>query len=141
MLTEGSNPCDEGSVRLAGGTANKNGRVEVCYNGVWGTVCESGWSLSDAIVVCKQLGLTREGRLELSLSMEMNHSPIGVIARPVTNSSIFGQGNLPVVYSDVSCAGWESHLLECSRKHHSTFECTSRNAAGVICTDGMYYRF
>ena len=67
----------------------------------------------------------------------MYHSQTGVIARAVINSSIFGQSNLPIVYSDVACAGWETHLLECSRKQHSTFECSSSNVAGVICSDGM----
>ena len=53
--------CIEGSVRLAGGTPDKNGRVEVCYNGVWGTVCGDSWGIPDTFVVCKQLGLTDGG--------------------------------------------------------------------------------
>ena len=39
--------------------------------------------------------------------------------------------HLPIVYSDVACAGWETHLLECSRKQHSTFECSSSNSDGM----------
>lgn len=48
--------CTNGDVRLTdGGSANK-GRVEVCYNGVWGGVCNDDWSQTDASVICKQLG-------------------------------------------------------------------------------------
>ena len=47
--------CYDGEVRLRGGFDKNQGRVEVCYNGTWGTVCDNG--LRVAQVVCKQLGL------------------------------------------------------------------------------------
>ena len=47
---------EEGSIRLSDGTTSREGRVEICLNGYWGTVCSNGWDESDALVACKQAG-------------------------------------------------------------------------------------
>ena len=48
--------CTNGAVRLMNGSTSDEGRVEVCVNGEWGTVCDSGWDRREAEVVCRQLG-------------------------------------------------------------------------------------
>ena len=53
--------CTDNDIRLVGGTAPTEGRVELCRNQSWGTVCDDFWGTPDATVVCRQLGYSDIG--------------------------------------------------------------------------------
>ncbi len=53
--------CIHGDVRLVSISIPLQGRVEACYDGVWGTICNTDWGTADAQVVCRQLGFSALG--------------------------------------------------------------------------------
>ena len=56
-----SGGCTNGDIRLRGSTTSYKGRVELCNNNAWGTVCDDSWSTFDARVACRQLGFSPIG--------------------------------------------------------------------------------
>ena len=109
------------TVRLAnqngtGLSGQYQGRVEILYNNVWGTVCRNLWSIEDALVVCRMLGFTSA-------------------SRAVTNG-VFGPGTGPIWLTNVTCVGSEASIASCSFAGWDITECTHEMDAGVVCSDG-----
>ncbi|XP_028407342.1 deleted in malignant brain tumors 1 protein-like [Dendronephthya gigantea] len=102
-------------LRLQGPLSSKGtGRVEVFYNGRWGTICEEGWDLRDARVVCRQLGYKDAAR--------------ALLAGQVPSGS--GQ----IWLSDVDCKGEENNIATCSHRGWGSHRCWHRKDIGVECT-------
>ena len=55
--------CIHNAVQLVGGSSPTEGRVEICQNGEWGTVCHNNWDSHDALVVCRELKLPTQSKI------------------------------------------------------------------------------
>ncbi|EDO39899.1 predicted protein [Nematostella vectensis] len=101
--------------RLIGGSRPSEGRVEVFYNGAWGTVCDDLWDEADASVVCKSLGYPG--------------------ARSFKTMAYFGRGSGPIVLDNVECRGYEDAIGECPSRGWGVSNCGHKEDAGVVCMD------
>jgi len=127
-----------GQLRLAGGNIANEGRVEVCTNNLWSTVCDSSWDSTDATVVCRQLGYSTHGQKCIKLCMKwscfnwvINLTLIDAVA--FSHTSFGAPGTGPIYIDNVDCRGNENNLIDC--RHSSFVSCTSYHLedAGVRC--------
>ena len=65
--------CSTGDIRLVDGSIESAGRLEVCVNQNWGTVCSQSWGSSDTQVACRQLGHQALGKLKTLLTVFAKH--------------------------------------------------------------------
>ena len=107
-------------MRLSEGRNSTEGRVEILYNGTWGTICDDSWDRLDAEVVCRFLGF--ESALE------------------ALSNAYFGPGNtsMPIWLDDVHCYGSETTITECPTSEFGVHNCRHYEDAGVRCYGECY---
>uniref|UniRef100_A0A8C7NYL5 Lysyl oxidase homolog n=1 Tax=Oncorhynchus mykiss TaxID=8022 RepID=A0A8C7NYL5_ONCMY len=102
-------------LRLAGDKhKHYEGRVEVYYNGEWGTVCDDDFSIHAANVVCRELGYVEA----------VSWSP----------SSKYGKGEGRIWLDNVHCSGLERTLAQCESNGFGVSDCKHSEDVGVVCS-------
>nr|XP_056720376.1 deleted in malignant brain tumors 1 protein-like [Euleptes europaea] len=103
------------NVRLASGSNRCSGRVEVYHNEQWGTVCDNGWDLNDAQVVCRELECGN--------------------ALSAVGGARYSQGSGTIWLDKVNCTGKEKSLRDCPKRPWGEHSCDHRRDASVECSE------
>ena len=112
-----SEQCTNGKIRLVGGSIPSEGRVEMCYNQQWGTMCGYNSISTFSNVICRQLG----------------YSPYNA---NVYQNSYYGQGNAGIFLYTPSllCIGNERTLLDCYHAPVGYHRCNDHSSdLGIQC--------
>ncbi|XP_016299455.1 antigen WC1.1-like [Sinocyclocheilus anshuiensis] len=106
---------DHVPLRLSGREGRCSGRLEVYHNAAWGSVCDDQWDISDAQVVCRQLGCGAALRAD--------------------GNSVFGAGEGVVWLNRVECRGNEIHLWDCPLSLNNHIDCSRKKLVTLNCED------
>ena len=116
--------CSDGDLQLVDGSNPLEGRVEICVNRAWGSICDSGFGKEEAEVICTQL------------ASQMKYRILQNMSQPLSGAA-FGEGRGPIFLEQLDCHGDESVLIGeagCSALSPLGFHlCTHHQDAGVIC--------
>ena len=132
--------CQDGQIRLSGGQSPTEGRVEICFNNQWGTVCDDFWDARDATVVCTQLGLPSEGKLVSLVKVCSFDKRVDIIwfCLEGAAATTVRQGIGHIFLDNVICTGNESRLADCLHQGIASHDCSHSEDAGVVCS-GEYF--
>lgn len=78
VFTGSGGECRHGEIRLINGTNPFEGRIELCIDEQWGTVCDDRFQIPDAIVACRQLGFSDLGEVDTLSQYDLFFVPIKV---------------------------------------------------------------
>ncbi|CAL8314023.1 unnamed protein product [Lota lota] len=104
-------------IRLVNGRSQCSGRLEILHNGVWGTICDDEWEMSNAEVVCRQIGCGQ--------------------ALSFTGGAEFGAGSGPIWLDNVVCTGEEDAITQCSHQNYGENNCGHSEDVGIICLGNL----
>ena len=102
----------DGDSRLVDGSGDDHGRVEVYYQGIWGTVCKNGWNKDAADVVCRGSGYDEASKTSV------NDVP---------------GGTGMILLEGVDCIGLERSLGSCDSKGWGVHNCTHDDDVAIKC--------
>lgn len=111
--------CTQFSLRLQEGTNRLAGRLEICYNNTWGTVCDNQFDAADAQVACRELGFTSNGAQVLGTSGYQD-----------------GEVSQWIWLDQVQCTGRELTLSSCRHDDYGSHSCLHDQDVGVTCLPG-----
>ncbi|XP_062615393.1 uncharacterized protein LOC134277123 [Saccostrea cucullata] len=102
-------------IRLVGGPSQYEGRLEIYYNGEWGTVCDDYWDEKDTAVVCQSLGFSSKNAVSMCCAK-------------------FGEGTGPILLDDVDCLGSETDIGQCKHRGWKVHNCQHLEDVSIRCS-------
>uniref|UniRef100_A0A8D0HJC5 Soluble scavenger receptor cysteine-rich domain-containing protein SSC5D n=1 Tax=Sphenodon punctatus TaxID=8508 RepID=A0A8D0HJC5_SPHPU len=120
VVCSGSALLNVAQVRLVNGSSACDGRIEVFHSKQWGTVCDDGWGLEEAQVVCREL--------DCGIPLATPHG------------AHFGPGLDPIWLDDVNCTGTEATLGDCKGRAVGDHDCGHAEDASVVCSGKLQMR-
>ena len=126
--------CSDGDVRLVGKETGREEQVEMCYNGVWGTVCADGWDEIAANITYSQVGFRNCNNDSefIAIASMFCALPLSVcLSIPFKGIE---SGNSPTLFNNITCNENHSMLLQCIDVHSiGVYDCNESNIARVVC--------